>query len=101
MERRRYPKLFAALPGEKLPANVDPKGDNGPDKMTSKADIMKYLQDSFAMGHRAMNTLSESNVTERVASPEGTAPDRPAWEPPASPCGTASITTARWWSTCG
>lgn len=63
--------LFAGLLGEKLPANVDPKQDNGPDKMTSKADIIKYLKDSFAMGHRAMNTLSEANLTERVAGPDG------------------------------
>jgi hypothetical protein len=63
--------LFAAVLGEKLPANVDPKEDNGPDKMTSKADIMKYLKDSFAMGHRAMAALNESTLTERVASPDG------------------------------
>ncbi|HEX3760720.1 MAG TPA: DinB family protein [Kofleriaceae bacterium] len=68
--------VFAGLLGEKLPANVDPKEDNGPDKMTSKADILKYLKDSFAMGHRAMATLTESNLTERVATPQGPGPTR-------------------------
>ncbi|HEX8107160.1 MAG TPA: DinB family protein [Kofleriaceae bacterium] len=63
--------MFAMLLGEKLPANVDPKEDNGPDKMTSKADILKYLKESFAMGHRAMATLSDANLTERVAGPDG------------------------------
>src|SRR5262249_47705981 len=38
--------LFSMLLGEKLPANVDPKEDNGPEAMTSKADIIKYLKDS-------------------------------------------------------
>ncbi len=63
--------MFAALLGEKLPANVDPKEDNGPEKMTSKTDIIKYLKDSFAMGHRAMNALTEATLTERTADPTG------------------------------
>ncbi len=63
--------VFAMLLGEKLPPNVDPKEDNGPDKMTSKADIIKYLKDSFAMGHRAMKTLSASTLTERLKDPSG------------------------------
>ena len=66
--------LFALLLGEKMPANVDPKEDNGPDRMTSKADILKYLKDSFAMGHRAMAGLSEATITERVANPDGKGP---------------------------
>ena len=63
--------LFAGMLGEKLPANVDPKEDNGPDKMTSRADILKYVKDSFALGHRAMATLTEANLTERVTGPDG------------------------------
>ena len=67
--------LFAMLLGEKLPPNVDPKEDNGPDKMTSKADIIKYLKDSFTMGHRAMKALSPSNLTERLKDPsDGNSP---------------------------
>jgi hypothetical protein len=62
---------FAGLLGEKLPANVDPKEDNGPDKMTSKAEILKYLKDSFAIGHRAMATLTEANLTERLPNQFG------------------------------
>jgi hypothetical protein len=61
--------LFALLLGEKLPANVDPKEDNGPDKMTSKAEVIKYLKDSFAMGHRAMKTLTEATLTQRLKDP--------------------------------
>jgi hypothetical protein len=62
--------LFSGLLGEKLPANVDPKDENGPDKLTSKADILKYLKDSFAMGHRTM-ARSEANLTERVTGADG------------------------------
>ncbi|HEX3480134.1 MAG TPA: DinB family protein [Kofleriaceae bacterium] len=63
--------LFSALLGEKLPPGADPKAENGSDKLTSKADILKFLKDSFAMGHRAMATLSEANLTERVTGPDG------------------------------
>lgn len=66
--------LFAGLLGEKLPANVDPKENDGPEKMTSKADILKYLKDSFAMGHRAMATLTEANLTERTPNLFGSGP---------------------------
>lgn len=63
--------LFSGILGEKLPANVDPKDDNGPAKMTSRADILKYVKDSFALGHRAMATLTEANLTERITGPDG------------------------------
>ena len=64
-------QLFSALLGEKLPPGADPKTENGSDTLTSKADILKFLKDTFAMGHRAMNTLSESNLTERIIGPDG------------------------------
>jgi DinB family protein len=60
-------QVFAGILGEKLPDNVKPDEDNGPASMTSKADIMKYLKDSFAMGHRAMATLTEANLTQRLS----------------------------------
>jgi uncharacterized damage-inducible protein DinB len=55
--------FFSSLLGEKPPANVDPKEENGPEKMKAKAEIVKYLKDSFALGHRAMNSLTASNLT--------------------------------------
>jgi DinB family protein len=58
--------VFAGILGEKFPDNVKPDEDNGPASMTSKADIIKYLKDSFAMGHRAMATLTEANLTQRI-----------------------------------
>ena len=61
--------LGAAVLGEKPP--LDLKGENGPDNITSKADIMKFLKDSFAYGHKAANSVTEANVLEKVPSPFG------------------------------
>jgi len=66
--------IFSLMLGEKLP-NFDPNEDNGPEKMTSKADIIKYLKDSFEMGHRAMKGLTEAKLTERLKDPSN--PDSP------------------------
>jgi hypothetical protein len=61
--------LGSAILGEKPP--LDLKGENGPDNITSKADIMKFLKDSFAYGHKATNSVTEANVLEKVPSPFG------------------------------
>lgn len=64
--------MWSAAAGEK--STVDPSKENGPDAMTSKDDIVKYLQDSFAVGHRAAKTLTPENFLERPESPWGQAP---------------------------
>ena len=61
--------LGSAILGEKPPLEL--KGENGPDNITSKADIMKFLKDSFAYGHKATNSVTEANVLEKVPSPFG------------------------------
>ena len=58
--------LWAQLTGEKLPD--DYKGGNGPEALRSKAEILKFLKDSYALGHRAAATLTEKNM---VLPPEG------------------------------
>ena len=50
---------------------LDLKSENGPDNITSKADIMKYLKDSFAYAHKAAQSITEANVLEQVPSPFG------------------------------
>jgi hypothetical protein len=62
--------LAAAVMAEKPP--LDLKGEDGPDNITSKADIMKFLNDSFAYAHKAANSLNETNVLGQVPSPFGT-----------------------------
>jgi hypothetical protein len=34
--------------------------------MTAKADIIKYLKDSFAFGHKAVATLNASNLVQPI-----------------------------------
>src|SRR5438874_6700088 len=43
----------------------------GPDNMKAKADIMKYVKDSFAFGHKAVATLNSSNLVEPIKSGSG------------------------------
>ena len=46
-------------------------GDNGPESLKTKAEIVKYLKDSFAYLHKAFGTLTETNVMGLVKSPWG------------------------------
>jgi len=39
-------------------------GGNGPDRLKTKADIVKFLRDSFALGHRAAAALTTQNMLE-------------------------------------
>lgn len=64
--------FFSGVLGEK-PA-VDTSNDNGPESMKTKAEIVKYLKDSFALGHRAAKSLTIENSTERVTLGQGGAP---------------------------
>ncbi len=59
--------LGAGILAEKPPMNLE--GENGPAKITSKADIMQYLKDSFTYLHKALNSIDENNVLEQVPSP--------------------------------
>src|SRR5271166_6953641 len=61
--------LGAGILGEKPP--IDLKGENGPDSITSKADVVKFLKDSFTYAHKAANSITEANVLEMVQSPFG------------------------------
>jgi hypothetical protein len=59
----------AAIMSEKPPVNLG--SENGPDNLTSKADIVKFLKDSFAYLHKALATLDENNILGQVQSPFG------------------------------
>lgn len=61
--------MAGAILGEKPP--MDLGGENGPDNITSKADVVKFLKDSFAYLHKAANTIDESNVLGLVQTPFG------------------------------
>ena len=61
--------IAAGLLGEKPP--VDIGEDNGPAAMQSKADIVKFLKDSFAYSHKAIGKFTKKNVAADMASPFG------------------------------
>ena len=61
--------LGAAILGEKPPVSLG--SENGPDNLTSKADVVKFLKDSFAYLHKALNSIDEKNVLEKIQSPFG------------------------------
>jgi uncharacterized damage-inducible protein DinB len=54
--------LWSASAGEKLPANL--KDGNGPEEIKTKAEILTFLKDSFALGHRAAAMLTSENMLQ-------------------------------------
>jgi hypothetical protein len=61
--------IGAAILGEKSP--VDLGGENGPDTIKSKADIVKFAKDSFAYAHKAIATITAETAMGEIASPFG------------------------------
>jgi hypothetical protein len=41
--------------------------ENGPDGISTKAQIMKFLRDSFLYLHKAMDTVDQKNLMESVS----------------------------------
>jgi len=56
--------IWSPITGEKPPDTVN--DGKGPDNMKAKAEIIKYLKDSFAFGHKAVATLNESNLVQPI-----------------------------------
>jgi len=62
--------LWSPITGDKLPEGL--KDGNGPEAIKTKGEIMKFLKDSFALGHKAAATLTTQNmleIPERSKSP--------------------------------
>jgi hypothetical protein len=59
----------AAILEEKPP--VDLGSENGPDSLKTKADIVKFLKDSFAYVHKAVGTMNDGNLLSPIKSPFG------------------------------
>jgi uncharacterized damage-inducible protein DinB len=58
--------IWWRLTGDKFPK--DYMGGNGPENLKTKADTIKFLKDSFALGHKAAATLTTENMLQ---IPEG------------------------------
>ena len=63
-------RLGAGILGEKAPAEAG-EGPNGPANVKTKAEIVKFLQDSFGYAHKAINSINETNILEPTKSPFG------------------------------
>jgi hypothetical protein len=59
----------AAILEEKPPIELG--GENGPDSVKTKADIVKFLKDSFAYVHKAAGSINEGNLLKPIKSPFG------------------------------
>jgi uncharacterized damage-inducible protein DinB len=54
--------IWSPLTGDKVPESI--KDGNGPENLKTKAEIMKFLKDSFALGHKAAATLTAENMLQ-------------------------------------
>lgn len=59
----------AAILEEKPPVELG--GENGPDSVKTKADIEKFLKDSFAYLHKATASINDGNLLSPIKSPFG------------------------------
>lgn len=62
--------VTAASQGQKPPVDVG-TGENGPDSAKSKAQIVQFLKDAIAFGHKMTNQLTDKNQMDLVKSPFG------------------------------
>jgi len=61
--------LWGAITGDKSP--IPSTEDNGPSSLKTKAEIIKYLKDSFALGHKAAQSITAESAAALVPSPFG------------------------------
>lgn len=57
--------IWSPITGDAVPATI--KDGNGPADMKTKADILKFLRESFALGHKAAATLTPENMLQPFA----------------------------------
>jgi len=58
--------IWSPLTGDKLPEGL--KDGNGPENLKTKADILQFLKESFALGHKAAATLTSENMLQPPGS---------------------------------
>ena len=62
--------IWSPLTGDKLPEGL--KDGNGPQNVTTKTEIIRFLKDSFALGHKAAATLTTENMLQTPGSSKST-----------------------------
>jgi hypothetical protein len=62
--------LYSAILDQAPPPGVNLVGAaNGPEDLQTKEQIVTYLKDSFALGHKAMASLTAGNLVKRLDHP--------------------------------
>ena len=54
--------IWSPITGDAMPAGI--KDVNGPEELKTRAEILKFVADSFALGHKAAATLTSQNAVE-------------------------------------
>jgi hypothetical protein len=62
--------IWSPLTGDKLPEGL--KDGDGPQNLKNKAEIIAFLKDSFALGHKAAATLTTENMLQTPGSSKST-----------------------------
>ena len=66
--------IWSSITGDALPASI--KDGNGPAEIKSKAEVVKLLKESFAVGHKAAATLTPENMLQPYAAGKATRLER-------------------------
>ena len=59
--------IWTAITGDNMPPGIDDV--NGPANLKTKAEILAYLKQSFAVGHKAIATLKTNNAMDMIRFP--------------------------------
>jgi uncharacterized damage-inducible protein DinB len=62
--------LWSSVTGDRIPEDF--KGGNGPESLQTKAEIVKFLKASFALGHKAAATLTSQNMLQTAQDGKST-----------------------------
>ena len=61
--------FFGPLMGETIDVKSLEQNTNGPADLKTKAEIVQYLKDSFALGHKAIATMTAENAVTPLDKP--------------------------------
>jgi hypothetical protein len=64
-------QVSASVLGEQKPPLDTGPGDNGPDTLKTKDQIVEYFNGAIAYAHKAMSSMTQQNMLDQVPSPFG------------------------------